>query len=161
MDPTTSEIYEVNNSGQPTKFLLKKSCKAVSGTITTEKFTFTNAVAYDKITLGQKGVLEVISVTDSNNEKYYEVESLAQDLVFDDVANTAEFDPNLAAYNETTPYLLKVLRTQKRFKTKVNTDGKLELCFGSGTSSQPDEEIIPNPSTVGNNFTNTNFLNSK
>lgn len=160
LDPTTSEIYEVNNNGSPTKFLLKKSCKAVSGTITTEKFTFTNAVAYDKITLGQKAVLEVISVTDSNNEKYYEVESLAQDLVFDDVANTAEFDPNLAGYNETTPYILKVLRTQKRFKTKVNTDGKLELCFGSGTSSQPDEEIIPNPSTVGNSFTNTNYLNN-
>lgn len=160
LSPTTSEIYEVDDDGVPTKFLLKKQVKAVSGTITTEKFTFTQAVAYDKLTLSQKGVLEVISVTDLDNNKFYEVESLAQDLVFDDVANTAEFDPNLAGYSDTTPYMLKMLRTQKRFKTKVTTEGKLELCFGSGTSSEPDEEIIPNPSTVGNSFSNSNFLNT-
>jgi hypothetical protein len=159
LDPTTVEIYEVNDSS-PTKFLLKKSVRAVSGTITTETFSFSDAKAYERITLANKGVLEIISVTDSNGNKWYEVESLAQDLVFDDVANTAENDPNLAGYNDTTPYLLKLKRTNKRFKIRITIEGKTQLIFGSGTASGPDEEVIPNPSQVGNSFTNTNFLNN-
>ena len=159
-DPTTVEIYEINNNNIPTKYLLKKTVRAVSGTITQEQFTFGAAKAYDMVTLANQNVLEIISVTDSDGGSWYEVESLAQDLIFDSVANTAEFDENLAAYNDTTPYLLKVIRTQKRFKTRVTIEGKTQLRFGSGTESGADEEIIPNPSTVGNNFTNTNYLNN-
>jgi len=159
LDPTTVEIYEVNDSS-PTKFLLKKSVRAVSGTITTEKFVFTDAKAYERITLEQKGVLEIISVIDSDGNKWYEVDSLAQDLIFDEIANTAENDPNLAGFNDTTPYLLKLKRTNNRFKTRVTIEGKTQLQFGSGTSRGSDEEIIPNPSQVGNSFTNTNFLNT-
>ncbi len=160
MDPTTVSIYEIDDDNIPSKYLLKKQVKAVSGTIETEIFTFGQAVSYDMVTLGNKNVLEVISVTDGDGNKWYEVESLAQDLIYDNVPNTAEFDPNLAAYNDTTPYIMKVTRTQNRFKTRVTVDGKLQLRFGSGTASGVDEEIIPNPATVGNNFSNTNFLNS-
>lgn len=159
-DPTTVEIYEISNTNIPTKYLLKKTVRAVSGTMAQEQFTFGSAKAYDMVTLANQNVLEIISVTDSDGGSWYEVESLAQDLIFDSVANTAEFDENLAAYNDTTPYLLKVIRTQKRFKTRVTIEGKTQLRFGSGTESGADEEIIPNPSTVGNNFTNTNYLNN-
>ncbi len=160
MDPTTVEIYEINNSNTPTKYLLKKKVRAVSGTIVTETFTFGSAKAYDMLTLANKGVLEIISCTDSDGKEWYEVESLAQDLIFDDVPNTAENDENLAAYNDTTPYILKMIRTQNRFKTRITVDGKTQLRFGSGTASGQDDEIIPNPSTVGNSFTNTNYLNN-
>ena len=160
MDTTTVEIYEINNSNVPTKYLLKKKVKAISGTIETETFSFGDAVAYDMVTLANQNVLEVISVTDSDGNEWYEVESLAQDLIYDDVPNTAENDENLAAYNDTTPYILKMIRTQNRYKTRVTVDKKLQLRFGSGTATGADEEVIPNPSTVGNNFTSTNFLNS-
>ena len=159
MDPTTVEIYDVNDSS-PTKFLLKKSVRAVSGTIVTETFSFGDAKAYDRISLSNPGVLEVISVTDADGNKWHEVESLAQDLVFDNVANTAENDPNLGGYNDTTPYLLKMTRTNNRFKIRITIEGKSQLQFGSGTSTSADEEIIPNPSMIGNSFTNTNYLNN-
>jgi hypothetical protein len=159
LDPTTIEIYDINDSS-PTKFLLKKSVRAVSGTITTEQFAFSTAKAYDRISLSNKGVLEVISVIDSNGNKWHEVESLAQDLIFESIANTATNDPNLAGYNDTTPYLLKQTRTNNRFKTRITIEGKTQLQFGSGTSNSSDEEIIPNPSQVGSSFTNTNYLNN-
>jgi hypothetical protein len=159
LDPTTIEIYDINDSS-PTKFLLKKSVRAVSGTITTEQFAFSTAKAYDRISLSNKGVLEVISVIDSNGNKWHEVESLAQDLIFESIANTATNDPNLAGYNDTTPYLLKQTRTNNRFKTRITIEGKTQLQFGSGTSNSTDEEIIPNPSQVGSSFTNTNYLNN-
>lgn len=50
--------------------------------------------------LANKNVLEIISVTDSNLSKWYQVESLAQDLVYEEVRNDAEFDPNLAGFND-------------------------------------------------------------
>ena len=82
MDTTTVEIYEINNSNVPTKYLLKKKVKAISGTIETETFSFGDAVAYDMVTLANQNVLEVISVTDSDGNEWYEVESLAQDLIY-------------------------------------------------------------------------------
>ena len=100
------------------------------------------------ITLGNKDVLEIISVTDSDGNKWYQVESLAQDLVYDEVRNDAEFDPNLAAYNDTTPYMIKLIRTKKRYKSYIKSDGSYQLRFGSGVSTENDEEVIPNPSTV-------------
>ena len=99
-----------------------------------------------------------IELKDSDGNDWYEVESLAQDIIYDDVENTAEFDENLAAYNETVPYILKLIRTQKRYKTKIDIDKKTILQFGSGTATAADEEVIPNPTTVGNSFTNSSNL---
>ena len=39
-------------------------------------------------------------------------------------------------------------------------DDRTTIQFGSGTATSADEEVIPNPSTVGNSFTNTNYLNN-
>jgi hypothetical protein len=61
------------------------------------------------------------------------------------------------------PFLLKLTKTNKRFKTHIRTDNKTEMRFGSGVSTTSDEEIIPNPSNVGSNlpgtpsFLDTNF----
>ena len=41
-------------------------------------------------------------------------------------------------------------KVSKRFVSKLRSDGKIELQFGAGVSSNNDEEIIPNPSNVGN-----------
>tara|TARA_B100000902_G_scaffold323493_1_gene317298 strand:+ start:6282 stop:8288 length:2007 start_codon:yes stop_codon:yes gene_type:complete len=161
LDPVTVSIYEVNPStATPTKYLLKKQARAVSGEVVTEQFTFTSAKAYDMLTLGNNNVLEIISVTDSDGNKWYQVESLAQDLVYEEVRNDAEFDPNLAGFNDTTPYMIKLLRTKKRYKSYIKSDGSYQLRFGSGTATQNDEEVIPNPSTVGNSNVNSDFLNT-
>ncbi len=158
LDPVVVEPYEID--GTITKYLLKKQARAVSGEVITETFTFGSAKAYDMVTLANKNVLEIISVTDGSASKWYQVESLAQDLVYQEVRNDAEFDPNLAAFNDTTPYMIKLLRTKKRYKSYIKSDGSYQLRFGSGTATENDEEVIPNPSTVGNSNVNSDFLNS-
>ena len=50
------------------------------------------------------------------------------------------------------PYILKLLKTPRRFVTFIRGDGKTELRFGSGISDNPDEEIIPNPNNVGSSL---------
>ena len=47
---------------------------------------------------------------------------------------------------------MKRLKTSKRFRTYVRADSKTELRFGSGIQVTPDEELIPNPDTVGSNL---------
>ena len=77
---------------------------------------------------------------------------MAQDTTFIDVENTAANDPDLVQYNDTVPYLLKLKKTPRRFITYIIQDGSTELRFGSGISDSPDEEIIPNPNSVGSSL---------
>ena len=65
-------IFEVDDEQNVTKWLLKKQAKAVSGTIVTEQLSFGAAEKYKRVALENSPVLEIISVTDSDNNKYHE-----------------------------------------------------------------------------------------
>ena len=136
-------------SGKVPTFRLTKEVMAKSGTRKEETFTFGNAKKFDKLVLSEIGVNNIISVVDSNNNKYYEVPFLAQDTVFESEENSTLNDPELSQYKNDTPYLLKLIKTARRFTTYVRDDGKMELKFGAGVSDNADEEIIPNPDNVG------------
>jgi hypothetical protein len=150
-DPTEVTIYESDNATkQPVYYLLKKQANAVSGEVKTATFTFGTPIAYDKVVLPETNVIEIISVQESDGDFWYEVPYLAQDTIFDTVPNLAENDPELSAYRSSSPSLLKLKKTAKRFVTRMRSDNKLEIQFGSGISDNNDEEIVPNPNNVGN-----------
>jgi hypothetical protein len=150
-DPTEVTVYESDDSTkQPTYYLLKKQVQAVSGQIVTRTFTFGSPVAYDKIVLPESNIIDIISMTESDGDNWYEVPYLAQDTIFESVPNLAENDPDLYQYRSASPNLLKMKRTAKRFVTRLRSDNLLELQFGAGVSDNNDEEIIPNPTNVGN-----------
>ena len=174
LSPREEDIFEVDDEepSNITKWLLKKQVKAVSGTVTTEYVTFGAAEKYKRIALSNNPVLEIISVTDSDGNKWYEVPFLAQDTVYADFENTTKNSPDLVEGRNFAPFLLKLVKTSKRFKTFIRPDGKTELRFGSGVAAGADEEIIPNPSNVGSNLPGTpsfldtsfdpaNFLNTE
>ncbi len=170
-DPRDVEIFETN-SGSPTKFLLKKSVKAESGNIVTERFTFNTAEKYSQIKLANADVIEVLSCTDSDGNSWSEVDSLARDTVFEEIENNVDNDPTSVVSREISPYILKLKKTARRFTTYINQNDETILRFGAGTSDNPDEEIIPNPDMVGSNlpgspsklgvaFDPSNFLKTK
>ena len=151
IDLTEVTIYESDETTKlPIYYLLKKQARAVSGEIKTQSFTFASPIAYDKIVLPDTNVIDIISVTESDGDNWYEVPYLAQDTIFEDVPNLLENDPDLYQYRSSAPSLLKLRKTAKRFITRLRSDNKLELQFGSGISDNNDEEIIPNPDNVGN-----------
>ena len=172
-DPLDINIYEMDQTTNlPSLYLLKKSTQVRSGEINTESFSFGTAESYPRVKLAKSNVIEIISVIDGDSNIWYEVPFLAQDTTFIDVENTAATDPSLVQYNDTVPYLLKLKKTPRRFVTYIIQDGKTELRFGSGVSDSPDEEIIPNPSSVGSSlpgspskldtyFDPANFLKTK
>ena len=142
-------VYEIDESGNVSRYLLKKTVKVISGEIKTSTFTFTTPKPYDKIILPDTNIIDIISITDSANNKWLEVDYLAQDTVFEDIANIPFNAPELSAYRSTVPYILKLKKTARRFVSRVRDDSRIELLFGSGVSSDADEEIIPNPKNVG------------
>ena len=142
-------VYEIDGSGNVARYLLKKSVKVISGAIKTSTFSFVTPKPYDKIILPDTNIIDVISITDTAGNDWLEVDYLAQDTVFEDIANIPFNDPELSAYRSTVPYILKLKKTSRRFVSRVRDDDRIELLFGSGVSSDADEEIIPNPKNVG------------
>jgi hypothetical protein len=173
IDSTDVTIYETDDATkQPTYYLLKKQVRAVSGEIRTKTFTFNDPVAYDKVVLSETNVIQVVQVKESDGDVWTEVPYLAQDTVFEEVPNLAENDPELSVYRASSPSLLKLKKSTKRFITRLRSDGKMELQFGAGISDNNDEEIVPNPTNVGNGLLSlrknvdvsvdpSNFLNTR
>jgi len=172
LDMMGVEILQPSSGTSPTNYRLTKKGLAVSGKRESESFTFTNAKEFDKIVLSNDKITEIISVTDSDGNTWYQVPFLAQDTVFDSMENTSLNDPSLSTYQNDTPYLLKLIKTSRRFTTYVREDNKTEVRFGSGISDNADEEIIPNPDNVGSrlgqgvsrldeSFDPTNFMKTE
>ena len=170
--PRVTTVFETDSNDSPTFYLLKKQVQAQSGAITSEDFTFTGAKKYSRIKLSNTSIIDIISVVDSDGNNWNEVDSLAQDTVFDEVENNSNNDPGLVQYSDDVPYLLKLKRVSRRFTIYRRPDGKTELRFGAGVSDNADEEIIPNPDNVGSNladspskiyetFDPSNFLKTK
>ena len=136
----------------PTYYSLTKTGQVESGKRYSEDFTFGAAQKFNTAVLSDSQVIEIVSITDSDGNKWYEVPFLAQDTIFESVANTSDNDPELSSFSNDTPYLLKLIKTSRRFTTYIRPDGKTELRFGAGVSDNPDEEIIPNPDNVGSSL---------
>tara|TARA_R100000544_G_C2223115_1_gene58827 strand:- start:291 stop:1793 length:1503 start_codon:yes stop_codon:yes gene_type:complete len=162
-------VYEIDGAGNVVRYLLKKQVKVISGTIKSTTFSFSDPKPYDKIVLPDTNLIDVISCTDSAGNKWHETDYLAQDTIFEDIANIPFNDPDLSQYRSTVPYILKLRKTARRFVSRLRDDNRVELLFGSGVSSDADEEIIPNPKNVGHgleylrrtttsNIDPTNFL---
>ena len=149
-DDTEVSIFSTDDTtGEPTYYLLRKRKSFEAGTSLTETFTVREAQAFFQVALARTNIIEIIKVTDSEGNEWSEVPFLAQDLVFKQIENSQYVDPELTEYNSETPYLLRLKKTSRRFISRIREDGKRILEFGSGTSTKPDEEIIPNPINVG------------
>lgn len=151
----TANVFSVDSGGNPTMYLIKKSVPAVAGIITTQKFSISNTQQFLKLTLSYDDVIEILDVYDDNGNRWHEVEYLAQDTVLYDEENNDKYNDQL--YIGTSSLMpsriLKMKRVSKRFTTKRNTNGYLELNFGSGKESLPDQILIPTPQTIQYNNT--------
>ncbi len=149
MDDLEISVYEVDGSGDPTRYLLKKEAKALSGAVKTATFEFGLAERFSTITIQDTNIIEILSVVDSDGNKWYEVPYLAQDVVMIPQQNTAGANPLYSEYAGIVPYILNLQKVPRRFTTRFRTNETLEIEFGSGINVNADEPIIPNPNMVG------------
>jgi hypothetical protein len=166
-------VYSIDETTKlPDYFLIKKKIQAISATLVSTTRTITATESFQSIKLDDTNIVSIESVVDDNNNKWYEVPYLAQETIYIDYPNVEENDPDLYQFKDTVPYLLKLLKTSRRFVTKVNEDFTTSIHFGGGDSSLSDELLIPNIKNVGLGLNNsidrmaesydpTNFLKTK
>jgi len=157
--PREVTVYSRDNYGIPQFFLLKKSVKVIAGKITTKSFTVGAAVPFYKISLSELNVIDIIDVKDSDNNKWYEVDYLAQDLVFTETENTDFTNNTYVQYSSEVPKLIKSFKTSRKFVVNVTANNITYLEFGAGTDATSDEVIYPNSELVGIGLTNISNLN--
>ena len=148
-DPTDVSVYSIDGANQPNFYLLKKKARATAGTLKTKSFTFTTPQRFSTVEIEDTNIIEIVNVTDSDSNRWYEVPYLAQETIFDPTTNIAANDPTLYQYNDTTPYLLKIKKVPRRFIKRFESNNKLKMQFGPGVSSNPDEIITPNSDNIG------------
>jgi hypothetical protein len=144
-DPTEVTIYQIAGN-IPQYFLLRKTRKAISANIVTATFNFTNPQQFATVNIQNNNIVKILDIIDSDNNIWYEVDHLGQEMVLDSIKNTNINNPNKT---DDVPYLLRLKKAARRFATRFTSLTNLQLQFGSGTPDTVDEEITPNPNNVG------------
>ena len=147
-DPTDVTVYSVSGN-VPEYFLLKKTRSGVSATTTSKDFTFGPPQQFQTVEINDSNIVSILDCTDSDGNVWYEVDYLAQDVVFDPIRNTNTNDPNFSDDSTDAPYLLRLKQADRRFATRFLSPTTLQLQFGSGVVANNDEAIVPNPDNVG------------
>ena len=149
--PTEISVYSYDaTTGAINYYLAKKTVKAISASTKTQTYTIGSSTRFLKIALQDTTdpIVGIQSITDSDGNLWTQVPYLAQDTVFERVKNTIFNDPKSSTYSSETPWLLKLKKVPRRYVVRVTEDG-LEIQFGAGTSSNPDEELLPTPEQIG------------
>jgi len=143
-DPTDVTVYSLDNlTGEPTQFTLTKTAKAFSGELKTVQEVINSVEKFKTITVTDNNTIGVMSITDSQGNKWYEVPFLGQDTVYVDDTNVAATD------NGDVPYTLALQKVPRRFVTRLTPAGELQIQFGAGVTSQDDTVLTPDPTNVG------------
>jgi len=140
-DRSDTEISFVDNNF----YLFKKSIPIISAEIKTTTLTFQGNQKFATANIADTNILQILSITGSDANKWYEVPYLAQSSIF---LKTDNPDHNQANSN-LPPYLIQLQNVPRRFVSRILSDNTLQLEFGAGLSSnKTDSQIIPTPDSI-------------
>lgn len=157
--PRIQTVYSRNIDGTPEFFLLQKGGTVSSGQIVMKEVVVTTPTPFFQITLDEQNVLGILDVTDADNNKWYEVDFLAQELVPISIPNDAEFEGSLNEFKDSVPYILKYLKTSRRYITLVDENNNTSLQFGAGTNGVDDEIVTFDSNLIGIGLANASKVN--
>ena len=167
-DPTnrTIRVLARDGSNAPTMYVVSKKIKLVSADVKTATFSFGSAQKFSKIEIVDSNVISITKVEDSDGNIWHEVDYLGQDLIMEDrdIATRNSdgfFTSETLQSGSLSPAKLAIFRKKpRRFTTRINSDMKLELLFGSGTGDTSDELVTLNSTQIANSKYNQVISNS-
>jgi len=137
-DTGSTEITFVDSN----YFLFKKSTTAVSAEIKSTTISFVGNQKFATANITDTNILQIINITGSDGNTWYEVPYLAQSTIYNKVANPT-------AATDQTPYLLELQKVPRRFVSRILSNNTLQLEFGAGLSqNKTDSQIIPTPDNI-------------
>ena len=139
-EPKTQVIAARSNptTGAPTFYAIKTYGNVVSGRFGSERVVVGAYERFKTITLSTSNISEIISVFDEQGNEYYEVEYLAQDLIFKEVSNSNY-------KNDNVPSILKPFLASRKFVVN-RSRSSVTLQFGSGKSGETN--VVADPAEV-------------
>jgi hypothetical protein len=153
-------------SNEPTMYLVSKKIKLIASDVKTATFTFGSPQKFSKIELSDSNVIGIQSIVDSDGYTWYEVDYLGQDLLIEE-RNVATrnidgfFTEESLPTGSLPPAKLAILRRKsRRFATRINSNLKMELWFGSGTDEVNDDIITLNSGQIANSKYNQAISNT-
>jgi len=154
-DPSNPVIVSQvdNTTGAPTYYAIRAQGKVVSGKLGSQTVKVGAFERFKKVRLTNRNIVEIISVFDAEGNQYYEVEYLAQDMVYKELSNDNFKNDNVAS-------VLKPMLVSRKFVSEHTRNGYF-LQFGSGDANETD--VVASPQSVaidvfGKDYvTNTSF----
>lgn len=142
-----------DNTGATTHFAVKTVGQVSSGVYTKIDVELSSTFKkFRKIRIGDPIYSEIISVIDSDGNSYYEVENLAQEVIFKEVVNREAIDNGARS-------ILKPFIANRRFVLEQDDSGTY-LQFGFGSELSEAEEIA-DPSKVLLEMHGKNYIYSE
>ena len=125
-----------STTGLNTFFAVKAYGEVQSGRIEEESFSIEGEEfeKFKKIKVGGDSIIEVISVYDSNNKKYYQVENLSQEVIFVQTTNKDAVSDGVAS-------IIKPFVVSRRFVVRQDSTGTY-LQFGFGSENEQAEGLL-------------------
>lgn len=134
-------VNKINSStGAPTYFAIKAVGAVISGRVELQQVTLGAFQKFRKIHLSDPNPLEILRVSDSEGHRYYEVDHLAQEIVFKAIRNN-NADKNLV------PSILKAIPVTRRFVLERNRNEAF-LQFGYGSEGELTNASVVDPSKI-------------
>jgi hypothetical protein len=134
------EVSKRDLNNNPTHFFVKLKGTCISGQTATDSFTFNGFEPFKEFVLSFENVTDIISVIDNFGNSYYELENLANDIVY-------LKQENLGVDSEETESVMFLKAAPYRYvkKSSIST-GLTVLRFGGGNAESTDDDLIPDPS---------------
>ena len=130
-----------DTTGATTHFAVKTHGQVQSGIFEITEINLNNTAfeKFKKVKVGDSNITEVFSVVDSSGNKYYEVDNLAQEVVFVETTNKDAFASGVRS-------ILKPFVATRRFTVEQDDTGTY-LQFGFGSEDE-DTVGITDPSKI-------------
>ena len=159
-------VFSRDGSNIPTMYAVTKPIKLVSADVKTATFSFGSPEKFSKIELPESNIIAIQSVVDSDGFEWSEVDYLGQDLVIEERDTTVRTDEGylssgaLPTGSLPSSKLAVFRRKGRRFTTRINSNLKLELWFGSGTSGMDEDIFTINSTDIANTKYNQTISNN-
>ena len=127
-----------NTTGAPTRYAIKAYGNVVSGDFAQKDVSIGAYERFKRVSLNIDNLSEIISVFDAEGNEYFEVDYLAQDMVYKELKNKNY-------KNDNVPSILKPMLVSRKFVVERTATG-YTLQFGSGEDG--GSNIVAKPQSV-------------
>jgi len=141
-DPIPSGVDSDNLTNE---YTLTRKVRAIGGNRKTKIFTVGQPSKFLELKVPDKNVIEIISITDSSDNEWSEVDYLAQDKVRIDTFYSGSMRTTAYSLSDASigsvpvPFTLEYKKVSKRFITRTNEDNTTSIIFGNGVMRNGQE----------------------